>query len=54
VVYDAIRSTPAEIVASAKAGKAHAAGLSILCGSPLDLVQEVVRLMRAEGLDHVP
>ncbi len=54
VVYDGIRSTPAEIVASAKASKAHAVGLSILSGSHLDLVQEVVRLMRAEGLDNVP
>ena len=54
VVYDGIRSTPAEIVASAKASKAHAVGLSILSGSHLDLVQEVVRLMRAEGLETVP
>jgi ethylmalonyl-CoA mutase len=54
VIYDGIRSTPQEIVASAKAGKAHAVGLSILSGSHLDLVQEVARLMRAEGLEHVP
>ena len=54
VIYDGIRSTPAEIVARAKEGKAHVIGLSILSGSHLDLVQEIVRLMRAEGLDHVP
>ncbi|MET0547423.1 MAG: methylmalonyl-CoA mutase family protein [Caulobacterales bacterium] len=54
VVYDGIRSTPAEIVASAKASKAHAVGLSILSGSHLDLVQEVARLMRAEGLEKIP
>jgi (2R)-ethylmalonyl-CoA mutase len=54
VIYDGIRSTPAEIVARAKEGKAHVVGLSILSGSHLDLVQEVVRLMRAEGMDHVP
>ncbi|MBU6371306.1 MAG: cobalamin-dependent protein [Alphaproteobacteria bacterium] len=54
VVYEGIRLTPAEIVAAAKEKKAHAVGLSILSGSHLDLVQEVVRLMRAEGLDHVP
>ena len=29
-------------------------GLSILSGSHLDLVQEVVRLMRAEGLGDIP
>jgi (2R)-ethylmalonyl-CoA mutase len=54
VLYDGIRSTPAEIVARAKEGKAHVVGLSILSGSHLDLVQEVVRLMRAEGLGDVP
>lgn len=54
VVYEGIRLTPAEIVAAAKEKKAHAVGLSILSGSHLDLVQEVVRLMRAEGLENVP
>ncbi len=54
VVYEGIRLTPAEIVAAAKEKKAHVVGLSILSGSHLDLVREVVRLMREEGLDHVP
>jgi (2R)-ethylmalonyl-CoA mutase len=54
VVYEGIRLTPAEIVAAAKEKQAHAVGLSILSGSHLDLVQDVVRLMRAEGLEHVP
>ncbi|UPT64132.1 MAG: methylmalonyl-CoA mutase family protein [Hyphomonadaceae bacterium JAD_PAG50586_4] len=53
-IYEGIRLTPAEIVKAAKEKKAHAVGLSILSGSHLDLVQEVVRLMRAEGLDNVP
>ncbi len=53
-IYEGIRLTPAEIVAAAKEKKAHAVGLSILSGSHLDLVQEVVRLMRAEGLENVP
>lgn len=53
-IYEGIRLTPAEIVAAAKEKRAHAVGLSILSGSHLDLVQEVVRLMRAEGLDKVP
>ncbi|MGD9981564.1 MAG: methylmalonyl-CoA mutase family protein [Hyphomonadaceae bacterium] len=53
-IYEGIRLTPAEIVAAAKEKRAHAVGLSILSGSHLDLVQEVVRLMRAEGLDNVP
>jgi (2R)-ethylmalonyl-CoA mutase len=54
VVYDGIRSTPEEIVRRAKESRAHVVGLSILSGSHLDLVQEVVRVMRAEGLDHIP
>jgi (2R)-ethylmalonyl-CoA mutase len=53
-IYEGIRLTPVEIVNAAKEKKAHAVGLSILSGSHLDLVQEVVRLMRAEGLDNVP
>jgi (2R)-ethylmalonyl-CoA mutase len=53
-VYDGIRSTPAEIVARARDSQAHVIGLSILSGSHLDLVQEVVRLLRAEGLEHIP
>ncbi|WP_419252493.1 methylmalonyl-CoA mutase family protein [Caulobacter sp. ErkDOM-YI] len=54
VVYDGIRSTPEEIVRRAKESRAHVVGLSILSGSHLDLVQEVVRLMRAEGLGDIP
>ena len=53
-IYEGIRSTPAEIVARAKEASAHVIGLSILSGSHLDLAQEVVRLLRAEGLDHIP
>ncbi|HVV34755.1 MAG TPA: protein meaA [Vitreimonas sp.] len=53
-IYEGIRLTPAEIVKAAKEKQAHAVGLSILSGSHVDLVQEVVRLMRAEGLDNVP
>jgi (2R)-ethylmalonyl-CoA mutase len=54
VHYEGIRLTPAQIVAAAKEKRAHAVGLSILSGSHLDLVREVVGLMRAEGLEHVP
>jgi (2R)-ethylmalonyl-CoA mutase len=53
-IYEGIRLTPAEIVAAAKEKRAHAVGLSILSGSHLDLVREVVALMRAEGPDNVP
>jgi (2R)-ethylmalonyl-CoA mutase len=50
-IYDGVRRTPAEIVATAKEKRAHVVGLSILSGSHLDLVREVVRLMREENLE---
>jgi ethylmalonyl-CoA mutase len=53
VVYDGIRLTPAEIVEAARAG-VHCVGLSILSGSHIALTEEVLRLMRAAGLDRVP
>ena len=54
VIYEGIRLTPQEIVDAAVKEQAHAVGLSILSGSHLDLVQEVVRLMRNAGLTNVP
>ncbi len=53
VVYDGIRLTPDEIVEAARAG-AHCVGLSILSGSHIALTEEVLRLMRAAGLERVP
>jgi (2R)-ethylmalonyl-CoA mutase len=54
VVYDGIRLTPAEIVEAARQARAHVIGLSILSGSHLPLVRDVVTRLRAAGLDHVP
>ncbi len=54
ITYEGIRLTPAEIVARAKADRAHVVGLSILSGSHLPLVAEVLERMRGEGLGHVP
>jgi (2R)-ethylmalonyl-CoA mutase len=54
VVYEGIRLTPAEIVAAARAERAHVVGLSILSGSHVPLVQEVVTRMQEAGLDDVP
>lgn len=54
VTYEGIRLTPEEIVAAAAARKVHAVGLSILSGSHLDLVRDVVARMRAAGLGDVP
>ena len=52
--YDGIRLTPAEIVAQAAETEAHVVGLSILSGSHLPLIVEVMERMRAAGLSHVP
>jgi ethylmalonyl-CoA mutase len=54
VVYEGIRLTPAEIVAAARHEGAHVVGLSILSGSHLPLVQEVVARMHEAGLDEIP
>jgi len=54
VVYQGIRLTPAEIVQAASEEKAHVVGLSILSGSHLPLVKDVVAGLRAAGLDEVP
>ena len=53
VVYDGIRLTPAEIVEAARSG-VHCVGLSILSGSHVALTEEVLELLRAAGLEHVP
>ena len=54
VVYQGIRLTPAEIVAAAVAEDVHCVGISILSGSHLQLVPEVVRGLREQGLEDVP
>ncbi len=54
VVYDGIRLTPAEIVEQAKEARAHVVGLSILSGSHVSLVREVVQRLREAGLSEVP
>jgi (2R)-ethylmalonyl-CoA mutase len=53
VLYDGIRLTPAEIVEAAKSG-VHCVGLSILSGSHIALTEEVLKLLRAAGLERVP
>ena len=50
VIYAGIRSTPAELVETAKKEGAHCVGLSILSGSHVTLAHEVMRLMKEEGV----
>ncbi len=54
VVYEGIRLTPAEIVESAREQRAHVVGLSILSGSHVPLVKDVVMRMKDAGLDDIP
>jgi (2R)-ethylmalonyl-CoA mutase len=51
VVYEGIRLTPQEIVEAAREQKAHVVGLSVLSGSHLPLVEDVVSRMKEAGLD---
>jgi len=54
VVYEGIRLTPAQIARAASEEAVHVVGLSILSGSHVPLVAEVMRRLREEGLDDVP
>jgi (2R)-ethylmalonyl-CoA mutase len=54
VVYQGIRLTPEEIVAAAREQKAHVVGLSILSGSHMPLVKDVVTRLKEAGIDGVP
>ena len=54
VVYEGIRLTPAEIVDAARDQAVHVVGLSILSGSHVPLVKDVVARMQAAGLEDVP
>ena len=54
VVYEGIRLTPAQIVNAAMEEGVHVVGLSILSGSHLSLVTDVLDRMKAAGLGHIP
>ncbi|WP_045876195.1 protein meaA [Pseudofrankia sp. DC12] len=54
VVYQGIRLTPEQIVAAAVQEDVHLVGLSILSGSHLELVPQVLDGLRAAGLGDVP
>jgi (2R)-ethylmalonyl-CoA mutase len=54
ITYDGIRLTPAEIVSTAADQGAHVLGLSILSGSHLPLVGDVLKRLRAADLGHIP
>jgi ethylmalonyl-CoA mutase len=54
VIYDGIRFTPADLVEAAAGARVHVVGLSILSGSHVSLVRDVMNGLKAHGLGHVP
>ncbi|MFK7944218.1 MAG: methylmalonyl-CoA mutase family protein [Paracoccaceae bacterium] len=54
VVYEGIRLTPAQIVNAALEESVHVVGLSILSGSHMELMEDIMAQMRAAGIDDIP
>ena len=54
ITYEGIRLTPSEIVAAAKKQGAHVIGLSILSGSHMPLIEELLSELRGAGLGQTP
>jgi (2R)-ethylmalonyl-CoA mutase len=54
VIYDGIRVTPEQLVKVVQERKVHILGLSILSGSHVPLIREVMQRLRAAGLSNVP
>jgi (2R)-ethylmalonyl-CoA mutase len=54
IAYEGIRLTPDEIIASARANGADVIGLSILSGSHVPLVRDVMEKLYAAGLGAIP
>ena len=52
--YEGIRLTPEEIVKAAQKQEAHVVGLSILSGSHIPLVEDLMTRMKEAGLGDVP
>ena len=54
VLYEGIRLTPAQIVRAALDESVHVIGLSILSGSHVPLVRDVMERMRKDGMTDIP
>ena len=54
ISYEGIRLTPDEIVAAAQEGQAHVIGLSILSGSHISLMQDLMDRLDEADLGHIP
>jgi (2R)-ethylmalonyl-CoA mutase len=54
VIYEGIRLTPEQLVKTVEERKVHVLGLSILSGSHVPLLREVMQRLRGAGLGAVP
>ena len=54
ISYEGIRLTPNPIIEAARENAPHVIGLSILSGSHLPLVEEVLQKQREAGVGHIP
>ncbi|MGB0798692.1 MAG: methylmalonyl-CoA mutase family protein, partial [Planktomarina sp.] len=54
IAYEGIRLTPDEIVTAAREADVHVVGLSILSGSHIPLMQDLMNKMADAGLTHIP
>ena len=54
IEYEGIRLTPDQIIASALEKEAHVIGLSILSGSHIPLVEDLMGKLKAVGLSNTP
>ena len=54
ITYDGIRLTPDDLVAAASECGAHVIGFSILSGSHIPLVEELMAKLNTAGLAHIP
>lgn len=54
ISYEGIRLTPDQIIEAARENVPHVIGLSVLSGSHLPLVEEVLQKQRDAGLGHIP
>lgn len=52
--YEGIRLTPTELVRAAQENEVHVVGLSILSGSHIPLVEDMMAQMRDAGVGHIP
>ncbi|MDB3921430.1 protein meaA [Rhodobacteraceae bacterium IMCC15231] len=54
IAYDGIRLTPEQLISSVQEHKPHVIGLSILSGSHIPLVEDMMKRLQLAQLDNIP